>query len=389
MRNSLRILVSCLAFLTPVLSGTAERTVEFLDRNAAGPDAKLVVPIRIDPANGVSSISLAFSYDSSVIAARGVLLADALGGWALQEEDVSAPGSVSIELAGPALAATGAVEIAWVVFDAAGGNGSASTLSWTSANFNGGTEFDAAEDGQISVEDERRVAIDDDLTAPAGGTLVIPVDVSETQGAQAFDIFVRFDSQVVTPISVSKTPLSSSLTLSSFLGIEGQVRATLFGINALPPGNGPVLEIELDLDGPPESVTPLILTRAAINEGQIATSVDDGLLGLCDPLAGAPEVSNTVRVDRSGGDAVLSWEALLLPGQYPVYRGTRVAVAPFAYDHACFGVATDDPTVTDSAIPPSATLFYYLVARTGACGPSGLGSGSAGSPRPAGAPACP
>ncbi|HUD71016.1 MAG TPA: hypothetical protein VMQ62_03550, partial [Dongiaceae bacterium] len=70
------------------------------------------------------------------------------------------------------------------------------------------------------------------------------------------------------------------------------------------------------------------------------------------------------------------------PGTYNVYRGTFTGGAAWAYNQACFDPHTASSGTTDPAVPAVGSMFFYLVSRDSACGESGLGSSSSGTPRP-------
>jgi hypothetical protein len=76
------------------------------------------------------------------------------------------------------------------------------------------------------------------------------------------------------------------------------------------------------------------------------------------------------------------------PGNYSVYRGSRATGAAWAYNQTCFDPHTAASSTTDSGLPAVGSMFYYLVSRDTACGESGLGVDSAGTPRPNPSP-CP
>jgi hypothetical protein len=82
----------------------------------------------------------------------------------------------------------------------------------------------------------------------------------------------------------------------------------------------------------------------------------------------------------------LSWNAV--PGSgYNLYRGS-IGGAAWTFDHACFEHDLSSPMASDGTVPSPAASFYYLLSVETACGETGLGSSSNGTPRPNAAP-CP
>jgi hypothetical protein len=103
-------------------------------------------------------------------------------------------------------------------------------------------------------------------------------------------------------------------------------------------------------------------------------------------------VNDTVLGTKSAAGATdirVSWTDA--PGPFNVYRGQRTSPLSWSYNQMCFASMTASP-VADPAVPPSTTIYYYLVTRKTGCGESTLGEGrdSAGAPipRPNGSP-CP
>jgi len=94
------------------------------------------------------------------------------------------------------------------------------------------------------------------------------------------------------------------------------------------------------------------------------------------------EINNSLVLFTSGATTTLQWSDG--PGPYTVYRGSRAAGSPFAYNHACIG-AVSAPTASDPLNPPPGGVFYYLIARYDLCSvESVVGRNSAGAPDPPG-----
>jgi hypothetical protein len=121
--------------------------------------------------------------------------------------------------------------------------------------------------------------------------------------------------------------------------------------------------------------TPLL---GACDDGDPTTCSDTCVLGIClgTPVPAPPAVDDSLRLSRDRGtEATLTW--ISPPGPYEVYRGSRAAGAPWAYDHACFA-EVGQPIATDDQTPPAGTTFYYLVARRFQCRGSSVGMDSEG-----------
>ena len=104
---------------------------------------------------------------------------------------------------------------------------------------------------------------------------------------------------------------------------------------------------------------------------------NDGVLDAsdCAPLTKAISqlpgmVANTLKVDKSGGTAILKWLHALQAPTYNVYRGTLGGGLPFAYNETCFDTENTAWTVNDGATPAAGTGFYYIIGSRNTCGES-------------------
>jgi hypothetical protein len=87
----------------------------------------------------------------------------------------------------------------------------------------------------------------------------------------------------------------------------------------------------------------------------------------------------------------LFWEPYSLATKYYVYRGSRAAGIPFAYNHVCIspgGMLAPQHFDFSGPINPGDLNYYLVSGRTSACGESDLGRDSAYALRPNPAP-CP
>ena len=118
--------------------------------------------------------------------------------------------------------------------------------------------------------------------------------------------------------------------------------------------------------------------------GQSATTA--GAAAADDVCVTPGEINGSLSLTDDGVTTTLSWTDP--PGDYNVYRGSRVLTAPWAYNHVCFSSHLSTPSASDTAIPPLGEMLYYLVSRVNICGESGLGHASDLTPIPNSAP-CP
>ena len=219
--------------------------------------------------------------------------------------------------------------------------------------------------------------------APPGGTTAVPVSISSAAGILGTDIVITFDADVVTALSVSKTPLSTAHTLTTNLSTPGVARISLFGTQPLS-GSGSLLEITFRAAGPVGSSADLIFESVLLNEGQIPASPSNG--HFC--VQGTAAEVQALRLSHAGPGspvALLEWDPAASAAGYNVYRGSL----PNQSDLACYLQGIGATSTTDTGtVPAPGSQFLYLVTSFICSDESTRGFASSGAERPA-ANACP
>jgi len=265
----------------PVLGAAV---VGFPDYREGGPGAHLVVPVSIVPADGVLGADLAFTYDPEVVEVVGVYKT-ALTHGATLNYIASPSGLVAISLF-QATPLSGSGHMVQIVFRSLGSPGSGTTLSWTELSLNEGQIESVSLDGYLQVQGGSSIiSMPDDAVGGPGAQVAVPIIASPADDALAFDITVEFNSAVIEPLSVAKTPITQGFTLTANTGIPGTVLISMFGAEVAN-GTGPIAEITFQVLGAVGESTPLDLTRGLINEGLISTTLDDCLFTVCDDSDG-------------------------------------------------------------------------------------------------------
>jgi hypothetical protein len=89
-----------------------------------------------------------------------------------------------------------------------------------------------------------------------------------------------------------------------------------------------------------------------------------------------PQVGSTLKLEQDSGTTTLRWTRGFQGFLSNVYRGTFQTGEAWAYDTNCFDENSPDTETVDSAMPPLAGGFYYLIAGRNDCGegPAGVNS---------------
>jgi hypothetical protein len=126
---------------------------------------------------------------------------------------------------------------------------------------------------------------------------------------------------------------------------------------------------------------------APCDDADACTQTDRCQSGACvggNPVPAPAAVDDGVRVDRSGTDALVSWNLAAGASASDVLRGALDAfpVGPGGADESCLGTIAGT-AVTDTDVPPEGAGFWYVVRGVNDC----AGAGSYGFEEQNGAPA--
>jgi hypothetical protein len=390
-----------------------------VSRGATATD--VVIPIRLETADGVTAMDFTFDYDASIASPTGVYRTTYTQSYALTSS-LSTPGRVSLSLsAGTPLVGTG--EVAWIAFriHAAAGQ---TALGWFSCALNGGALPCTMQNGTLTIATaDSIVRVPDDAGSGPATTLTVPISATNVDGVESADLWLFYDAAVLSATGVAKTPLTQSMTLNFNLAPPGEVRISLFTAGTPLSGSGDLATVNFTVVGPPGDATPLNLTRGQFNEGTPSTLLDDGLFQVCDATdadgdglsgcagdcnnanaqvrPGLPEICDALDNDcdgftdnaqlpgnsaalagtRVGVAARLAWPAFARATGYDVVRGSLaqlLASGSFALaTDSCRANDTPATTLDDAMLPAPASGFWYAV-RGVNCGGAGSYDDSAG-----------
>jgi hypothetical protein len=224
----------------------------------------------------------------------------------------------------------------------------------------------------VSVQAVTTLTLPDDAVTPGGESVSVPLSALPASGILGVDMTLEYNAAVLTATGVTKTPISNSFTLTFNTTNPGIVQISLFGGSAMS-GSGPIAEIQFDVIGSPGQTSQLDLTFGQINEGAIATALDDGTFTVC---AGAsPEVLG-VALTRTP-ETTLQWG-----GQFnAVYDVVGGLVSQLRVDGGIIGALCladdrDVPSWSDTRPDPApGSAYYYLIRAEGPCGKGSYGHG--------------
>jgi hypothetical protein len=263
-----------LSFTVPALADSLVR-VPLVSRVA--PDADVVVPITVTPADSVVSMDLAIDFDPAVVTPTGVYRTAYANSFALSFS--LGPSRLDIHMTDVSpLAGDG--EVAWVVFRAIGGVGSSSNLV-LSASLNGGGIASQVQNGSVSVLSASvHISAPDDAQEDPGTPVMVPISATPFSGVTGIDLAIRVNENVLLATDVEKTALTNALSLVFNLSTPGVVNIALFGSTPIT-GSGELVRVRYDVVGTNGDKTPLNVSRGDMDEGRLSTLLDDGLFTSC------------------------------------------------------------------------------------------------------------
>jgi hypothetical protein len=340
-----------------------------LDHCAGG---SLVVPIGASSLSSIQSMDLQFAYDATVLQAVEVFTTSFTSDFALAY-DLSTEGVVEVSM-NSASPVGGDGPVMWVEFDVIGAAPSSSDLTWIQALLNGTGSGVTAFDGSVAVvAAQTSISLPDDAAAGPGENVVVQLAADPALGS-GLDFRVEFDPGVLDVVDVRKTTISQGHTLTTNDSTPGLLILSLYSTSSLT-GSGPIVEIEFTVLGYLGQSSPLMITKARINEGLVSACTDDGWFVAC---TRPQEVGATLALTKGAAETILTWDDEGLVTDYRLYKGFIQTGLPFEYNQVCEGTPIASTTTSDPVVPITGRVFYYLVARETVCGESELHSDSDG-----------
>ena len=307
---------------------------------AAGAD--VVVAANVNPASGVTSVDLVYSYDPALLLPTGVFKTGLTNGFTLVSS-IGTPGRVELHLSG-ATPLAGSGDVAWVLFRTTGAAGQTASLTWVSAVLNGGAIAAQTVNGSVAIQPATAtVSVPDTSRGLPGSQVVVPISSTAFTGADSFDLVLTYNPAIISASNVQAASLTGCLSLVFNTATPGTVNMVLYGVCTVS-GSGPLVNVTFDVVGPLGSRTPLNLVRGGINEGNITTVLDDGMFSACSLVDGDGDGYSTCSGDCDD---------------------TRGSVHPGAIE-ACNGLDDDCDGIVDNASAPSGIVALLVSKQAGA-----------------------
>ena len=270
------LVILALSLATPA---AATVVVSVPAASQTGPSADVLVPVTVEPADGVQSVSLRLLYDPAVLAVAGAYPTPFTAGARVTAVDQAA-GDLRVTLTG-ASGLSGAGEVVWVVFHAIGAAGSSSALTLLEHDLNQGQISSTASDGIVtSVPGPSVISAPGTANGAPGWTVDVPVVATPADGYQAVAISMRWNPLMLQALAIETTPLTQGCALASDFGTPGQAQVSLFSPSPLS-GSGPILTVRFLVTGSLGEQTPIDLNWGSVNGGLIPVVLSDGLFSIC------------------------------------------------------------------------------------------------------------
>lgn len=262
-------------------AGTAVPATVSLPSGQSCPGGDTVVPVRVDPADGVIGLDLGFTYDPSLLHPTHVY-GTALSSGLTLVPNISTPGEIELALFGTS-ALAGAGDVAWIVFHTGGPGPAVTPLAWTRHDLNEGQIPSVGTNGFVHLPSAgAAIRMPDDANGAPAATVEVPVTTDTGSGFLGVDLVVAWNPQVIQATGVSTGPgLPGDWSGVYNMTGPGEAMIALYGSTPLPPGEQPLVLLQFLVVGNPGDSTPLDVVRGDVNEGDVVSCLDDGLFTIC------------------------------------------------------------------------------------------------------------
>ena len=242
----------------------------------------IAVHLTAEDAEGLAGANLEIHYDADLLAVGDIETGNLSSGWILAANRRTA-GGIRLSLAGQTgtRLATGSLSVLHFSILPEADPGAVAPIRLIDVRLydETATPFDTVDlqDGALTVLAEvlppqEEEPIDpfileiSSVTGLPGAEVSVQIDVDRTAEIAGGDLALTYDPDLLTPLSVEPTPLSSGLMLAANLSTPGRVAVSLAGATGMSEGEGAILTVRFTVaaEAVPGAETPLNLAHARL-----------------------------------------------------------------------------------------------------------------------------
>ena len=320
-RNVCRVIGCVVVGWMAIVSSSIAQAATVLsmpDTAQGAPGAIVQVPISAAPADGVFGIDMTVTYNPAVLQAQNVTVSGiaATAGFSLIK-NLNTPGTIIISMFGPGDPLAGSGPIAQIQFQVLGARGTTSALTFTSAVINEGHIVASLDNGLFTVPTlGALLSMPDTAQGSPGAVVQVPISVTPGDGIFGIDMTVTYNPAILEAqnVTVSGIAATAGFSLIKNLNTPGTIIISMFAPGGPLVGSGVIAQIQFHVVGAAGTSSPLSFTTAAINEGAIQATFDNGLfsvptvgavLSMPDTAQGIPGAVVQVPISVTPGDGIL------------------------------------------------------------------------------------
>jgi len=108
------------------------------------------------------------------------------------------------------------------------------------------------------------------LTAAAGGTVTVPVSITNARGLQSMQLVIRYDARALTPVSIERSALTSGFSYTAVIVEPGMLRIDATGKQPLRLGSGELFGLKFALAPTAAGTLRIDFASATLNDARLS-----------------------------------------------------------------------------------------------------------------------
>jgi hypothetical protein len=237
--------------------------------SSAQAGSSVSILIQVDAGAGIAVAEFTLSYDPALMTPIDVTTTDLTADFALVNT-VKTAGKIAVALVSVTGIVDGGGDLVRVVFQvsetALPGQSGALVLDDVALFDEAGQPFQVTlVDGRLAVVELRSVSISlVDISSTPGSTIAVPVSVDQAGGIAAGEFALSFDPDVLTPVSVESTDLTSDFLVIDAMETPGRLGIALISTSAIPGGGGELVKVIFEVSATARGTSNLLLGNASL-----------------------------------------------------------------------------------------------------------------------------